>query len=136
MTEQHQGHGADEHGAIHHEESDANFAGIIGFGAGLVAVCAVVAVVVYGVFRYLEKQNARQGPVEYPLAITEGNRQPPEPRLQTNPREDLHDMRVKEDEVLHSYGWVDRNGGIVRIPIDDAITLTLERGLPSRQVKP
>jgi hypothetical protein len=35
--------------------------------------------------------------------------------------------------VLDNYGWVDKNAGIVRIPIDEAIRLTLQRGLPTRQ---
>ena len=55
---------------------------------------------------------------------------PPEPRLQTNPREDLRELRDAEQDTLTTYGWVDRNAGIVRIPIDEAITLTLQRGLP------
>ena len=38
---------------------------------------------------------------------------PPEPRLQTNPKQDLRDLRAAEDKVLNSYGWVDRNRGIV-----------------------
>ena len=46
---------------------------------------------------------------------------------------DLADLREKEDETLNSYGWVDRNAGVVRIPIDEAIKLTLQRGLPARQ---
>ena len=71
------------------------------------------------------------GPL-YPLAAEQGVRVPPEPRLQINPRQDLKDLRAAEDEILHGYGWVDRNAGIVRIPIDDAMRLTLERGLPSR----
>ena len=57
---------------------------------------------------------------------------PPEPRLQTNPREDLRELRAKEDELLGSYGWVDKNAGVVRIPIEDAMKLTVERGLPAR----
>ena len=127
-------HGADEHAELHHEESDVNFGGIVGFGAGLVAVCAAVAIVVFVYFRFLEARQTHTGPVEYPLAVSEENRVPPEPRLQTNPREDLRDLRAKEDDVLRSYGWVDKNAGVVRIPIDDAIRLTLQRGLPSRQV--
>jgi hypothetical protein len=71
--------------------------------------------------------------VDYPLAVGEGNRLPPEPRLQTNPREDLRDLRAKEDAILESYGWVDRNAGVVRIPIDEAMKLTVQRGLPSRR---
>ena len=39
--------------------------------------------------------------------------------------EDLRDLRAREDEMLDSYGWVDRNAGIVRIPIDEAMRLTL-----------
>ena len=74
-------------------------------------------------------------PVEYPLAVSQGTRLPPEPRLQTNPREDLRDFRAKEDELLGSYGWVDQRGGIVRIPIGDAMKLTVQRGLPARTVK-
>ena len=38
-----------------------------------------------------------------------------------------------EDELLTVYGWVDKNAGIVRIPIDEAMKLTLQRGLPARQ---
>jgi hypothetical protein len=70
--------------------------------------------------------------LEFPLAATEQNRVPPEPRLQTSPREDLQNFREQEDTVLKSYGWVDRNAGIVRIPIEEAMKLTVQRGLPTR----
>jgi hypothetical protein len=136
MADEHHPHGAGEQGALKHEESDVNFGGIVAFAVGLVIVGAVVAVVALGVFRYFSRQDS-QGPVEYPLALSEENRLPPEPRLQTNPRQDMRDLRAQEESVLHSYGWVDRNAGVVRIPIDDAIRLTLERGLPARPaVKP
>jgi hypothetical protein len=70
---------------------------------------------------------------QYPLALAQEKRVPPEPRLQTDPRQDLADLRAKEDETLNSYGWVDRNAGVVHIPIDEAIKLTLARGLPARE---
>ena len=41
-------------------------------------------------------------------------------------------VTAAEDATLKSYQWVDRNAGVVRIPIDEAIKLTLQRGLPSR----
>jgi len=63
-----------------------------------------------------------------PLAET---RQPlPEPRLQVVPAQDLQQMRAAEDAVLSSYDWVDEAAGFVRVPIDRAIELLLERGLP------
>jgi hypothetical protein len=87
---------------------------------------------VWLLFMYFNAREAAQPPVEYPLAIEQEKRLPPEPRLQTNPRQDLADLRVREDEALAGYSWVDRNAGIVRIPIDEAIKKTLARGLPAR----
>ena len=120
---------------VHHEESDVNIRGILGFGAGLIVVAVVVHLLIYVLFGYFNSRERVQGPAEYPLAAAQGNRQPPEPRLQTDPRQDLADMRAKEQDQLTSYGWVDKNAGVVRIPIDAAMKLTLERGLPSRQEK-
>jgi hypothetical protein len=129
---------ADAHAVDHHEASDVDVNAVFKFGVGLVVIVVVVASIVFGLFKVFDRRETRGEVVEYPLAVGQGDRLPPEPRLQTNPREDLHDLRVKEDELLKSYGWVDKNAGIVRIPIDDAIKLTLERGLPARQqaVKP
>ena len=53
-----------------------------------------------------------------------------EPALQIRPRDDLQEMRAREEERLHSYGWVDKKTGVVHIPIERAIELTIERGLP------
>ena len=38
----------------------------------------------------------------------------------------------REDAVLNGYGWVNKEAGVVRIPIAEAMRLTVERGLPSR----
>lgn len=62
--------------------------------------------------------------------------EPPSPRLQTNSAGELGEMRAQEDAELHSYGWVDRSHGVIRIPIEKAMQLTLERGLPVRQSTP
>jgi hypothetical protein len=79
---------------------------------------------------------------------------PPEPRLQLapdseeqidmseppnlktqNPLEEMKELRKNWDDQLKSYGWVDEQGGVVRIPIDDAKKLLLQRGLPTRPAK-
>jgi hypothetical protein len=117
---------------VHHEESDANVTAVFAFGAGLTVVAAVVCLLVFVLFRYFEVREAARVAPAYPLAISRETALPPEPRLQINPREDLADLRAKEDALLTTYGWVDKNTGVVRIPIDDAIKLTLERGLPAR----
>jgi hypothetical protein len=136
MAEVHQPHAqhpAGENPAVTHEETDVNIRAILGFAVALIAVAIVVHVLVWVLFRFFEARAARQTTVEYPLAIQQENRLPPEPRLQTNPREDLRELRESEEQVLTTYGWVDRNAGVVRIPIEQAMKLAIERGLPTRQ---
>lgn len=58
---------------------------------------------------------------------------PPEPRLQVTPAVDLQKFHAEEDAVLQNYEWIDAKSGIVRIPIERAMELTAERGLPARQ---
>jgi len=137
MAELHQPHAsrpahAAEHTEVHHEESDVNIRGVLMFGGALIVVAIIIHLVVGALFKYFDIREARQAAPEYPLAAAEENRLPPEPRLQTNPRQDLADLRAREDQALAGYSWVDRNAGIVRIPIDEAIKKTLERGLPAR----
>jgi hypothetical protein len=137
MSELHQPHTTHPANATanperHHEHSDVNITAILAFGAGLFVAIVIVSFVVGGFFKYLDARERRQPTPEFPLAATQENRLPPEPRLQTNPRQDLADQRAREDEALAGYSWVDRNAGIVRIPIDEAIKKTLERGLPAR----
>jgi hypothetical protein len=137
MAELHQPHAGGDDATInpdvHHEESDVNIRAIFGFAAALVVAAVVIHLLVYVLFRYFEARESRRVTLQYPLAVTQENRMPPEPRLQVNPRQDLADLRAKEDETLSTYGWVDKNAGTVRIPIDEAMRMTVERGLPSRQ---
>jgi hypothetical protein len=140
MAELHQPHthtaDATHNPEVHHEESDVNIRGIFAFAIALTVVTIVIYLVVGVLFKYLDARERRQPTPEYPLAATEENRLPPEPRLQTNPRQDLADLRAREDQALTGYSWVDRNAGIVRIPIEDAIRKTLEKGLPARSEQP
>jgi hypothetical protein len=117
--------------AVAHEESDVNVRAILGIGAGLFAVCAVVCVVAALLFTYFTGAAARV-PRMFPLAAERQTQLPPEPRLQTSPREDMEKLRAGESAVLESYGWVDRKAGIARIPIEKAMKLTVQHGLPTR----
>ena len=119
-----------------HEHSDVNIRAILSFGAALLVVAGVVHLLIYVLFGYFSGREGVKTPPEYPLAAQQRNRLPPEPRLQTDPRQDLADLRAKDEALLGSYGWVDQNAGIVRIPIDTAMRLTLERGLPARTEQP
>ena len=87
---------------------------------------------VWLLFTYFQRREAQSGVRDFPLAVEQQNRMPPEPRLQTNPREDLRVMREREEAILNSYG-LDRDTGAVRIPIQEAMKLTVQRGLPARR---
>ena len=50
--------------------------------------------------------------------------------LQTDPKGDYASYRERQTAILDGYGWVDRNAAVVRIPIDQAMRIVVERGLP------
>jgi hypothetical protein len=117
---------------VDHEDSDINVRAILGVGAGVIVAGIVIAAVVWSLYAFLANREATGTMSEFPLAASQQQRLPPEPRLQTDPREDLRVLKQAEEEALKSYGWIDKNGGVVRIPIDQAMKLTVERGLPVR----
>jgi hypothetical protein len=49
--------------------------------------------------------------------------------LQTAPKSDVERLRAREDRRLNSFGWVDRDKQIARIPIEDAMKLLAKRGM-------
>ena len=70
------------------------------------------------------------------LVAPEQRLPPSEPHLQVDPPGELQTMRAEERARLNGYGWVDESRGIVHIPIDRAMKLLVERGLPVRQAPP
>ena len=80
----------------------------------------------------------RQAPVGrvYPDMHAIGLTNGPQPRLLVNEPANLADLRTHEHEMLTTYGWMDKSAGIVRLPIERAKELILERGLPVRGTEP
>src|SRR5436190_7855681 len=87
--------------------------------------------VTYGLFFVFNTIETKEDPPVSPLAAPAGQT-PPEPRLQTTPWADLKQLRAQETQSLHSYGWVDQQAGVARVPIDKAKALLLQKGLPVR----
>lgn len=118
---------------VHHEESDINVRAIISFVVVLTAVTVAIQVLVYGLFllfnKVEDKTQADVSPLTPPPAQVSDF---PSPSLQTTPWTDLIKLRADEYAYLHSYGWVDQNAGIARIPIDRAKEMLLQKGLPVR----
>lgn len=111
-----------------HEVRDVQPRSAVIFFVSLGVLIILALVGMWALFDYLEAQEAKVQPppvtIERPL--------PPEPRLQVTPETDLERLRAREEAILHSYGWVNKEAGVVRIPIDRAIDLILQRGLPAR----
>ena len=116
-----------------HETSDVNLGGVFVFALGLLVSGVIIFALIWMLFGFFAGQEAQRAVRQYPLAAGRQDRLPPGPRLQVNPREDLRELRAADDAVLNSYGWLDKANGIVRIPIDQAMKLTVQRGLPARE---
>ena len=110
-----------------YEHTDADVGPMIKFAMWLLISAVIVHVGLAGMYSLLVRESSeRVDTHRYPLAVN--GRLPAEPRLQQFPRNELYEFRMKEEQQLHSYGWVDKNAGTVHIPIEDAMRLMLERG--------
>ena len=114
-----------------HESADYNLRAVIGFCIGLVVFVGISGLLMVILMKTL--------PAFYPVGALSPfaglQHFPPEPRLQVSPHEDLVRFEQQEDHILNSYAWIDRSTGRVRIPIDRAIDIIAERGLPARNEK-
>ena len=114
---------------------DENVRAILRFGLWMVVSAVVIYAALFGMFQYFDRQAAVADPAQNPLLV--GEKPPatpvsrfPQPRLQANAAADLVKIQATEQEKLATYGWVDRNAGVVRMPIDQAMRLVAQRGVP------
>ena len=119
-------------GGSAHEHTDADVRMIVQFAVWLTASAVVVHILMWFTFALFVDLRERKGPAEFPLASEQGRRLPSGPRLQAKPANEIYDFHRQETAVLDGYSWVDKGAGTVRIPISEAMRLTLERGLPAR----
>lgn len=115
---------------IQYEKTDAGVRPLYWFLVWITVLTVVTAVLSWYGFVKLKDWNGRSGEAAA-MADTSSNRQPPEPRLQTREPLDYDAYKSVETEKLTSYGIVDRDTGVFHIPIDEAMRLVVERGLPS-----
>lgn len=140
-----------EHG---HEETDVNVKAILGFGVFLAISGIVLIGVLYGFYLLLdwnyERTQAAANPMIQPKngpapphnvlaggpesaeqAMTRLQQTFPEPRLQPNEYDDYAVYRKRQDDQLNAYTWINQADGSVRIPINRAMELIAQRGLPA-----
>ena len=134
-----------------YESSDVQVTGIVVFVVALSIFTVVVAVLCYGIGKAINSHMAHEDgpksrwarPVDVtPLGtmaanpalqnkLAESVNQMPAPRLQNDDGlADVAEMHAREDVLLNHYTWADKATGKVRIPIDLAVRLIAQRGLP------
>jgi hypothetical protein len=125
------GHAYNQHGVETGEfDREINVKGIVWSSAILVLVALVVHFLIWGLLRGFDKLDDRR---DVPLTPIEAAAPQPEdfplPRLQTLPEQDLRLMREQEDRLIGRAGWVDRQQGTLRVPLDVAIDVIAARGV-------
>jgi hypothetical protein len=131
-----------EHEEVAYEREDLSPRGIFAFLVGLALVAVLIHFAVKGMYGYLDSYQKQHQPPLNPLVNqTENDSRKvsnadigrfPQPRLENNERLEINDFRLQEEQNLNSYGWIDQKAGIARIPIERAMQLLAQRGLPTR----
>jgi hypothetical protein len=111
-----------------HEHTDIEPSIATRFAVWLTVAMLISVAIVYGTFWLFEGRELAVGQTtqQFPLAAGQ-TREPPGPRLQTQPFKDIYLLRQAENEKLSSYGWVDQGAGVVRVPVEEAIRIMSER---------
>ena len=145
-------HGPDEIDAsLGYEQQDIRVTGIVVFLTALGIFVVVSGVLCYGIGKII---NAHMNKVDGPTSkwaktvdvrdlgnlpnspalqnrMAQLTQQFPTPRLQTDDgNQEIADLHAREDLLLNNYSWADRSQDKIRIPIDKAIELLAQRGLP------
>jgi hypothetical protein len=115
--------------AAGHEVSDVNIRGLMVFLIGLVVSLVLVGVSVAWMLELLAEKAERNDPK--PPALAElRDKQPPGPRLQHSPAEEMEELRRAQEARLSQMKWVDKQVNFVQIPIERAMRQIAEKGFP------
>ena len=148
-------HPGKSNGHTDFERRDIGAGGVLYFMAGLAVSAVIIHFVIAGLFRYLEHHSEAQQHALSPLVTSptrdtrtlppefktdrEGTdyekylqKNFPEPQLEIDERTELNKVRLSEEDRLSTYDYIDKDAGTVRIPIDRAMDLLVQRGLPTR----
>jgi hypothetical protein len=109
-----------------HETDEIDVRPIFRIAVIFIVMGALIFLGVWWMFIYnrtqLERRDVRQTLIDAPPQL------PPEPRLEVSPEQDWQAYRQSQEKILNTYGWVSREQGRVRIPIDRAMELVAQRG--------
>jgi len=130
-----------QHGREEFERQDLTARGVFAFLISLAVGVVLVCFVVWGLYDFMDARQRSHQPQQSPLVkqseadsrivSPDEIKKFSQPRLERSERVEINDFRLKEEQTLNSYGWVDEQSGTVRIPIERAMQLVSQRGLPT-----
>jgi hypothetical protein len=128
-----------------YEHEDLSPQGVFYFMGGVAVLGVVIYFILIGMYRFLDNYDRTHQPAANPMAATtrvdpqtmnykqildQAQQTFPKPVLEHSEQTQYMEELKKQNEVLGSYDWIDQKNGVVRIPIDRAMDLVVQRGLP------
>jgi hypothetical protein len=127
------------HHGVRFDPRDLGGRAILAFLIVLILSTAVLCAIVWGYYDYHLKHLANEPLItgtqmiaDTPATQPDPTKRFPQPVLQPDDVADLNKMRTNEELILNSYGWVDQKNGVAHIPIDQAMKVVAQQGLPTR----
>ncbi|MBZ5539174.1 MAG: hypothetical protein LAN61_01515 [Acidobacteriia bacterium] len=139
------GHGAGQepsHDDVAFEPRDVKVSIVMKFLLYMGIAIGVVYLICLGVYRTMTEQRAVSDTPPPAVRMGQPAPMPPEPRLQgvpgheTDAQQDLRDERAADNRELAETRWVDEKAGIAQIPVEDAMKIIAEKGLPGVAAAP
>ena len=126
------------------EREDLGTRGVFAFMIGLAVFGVVIYFIIIGMYSFLDNYERSQMATASPLVTSKGAmsrvvtqsdmdktfKDNGAPMLETNERGQFRDFLMNQENQLNSYGWVDEKDGVAHIPINRAMELIVQRGLP------
>jgi len=120
-----------------YERSDASASATLRAGFYVLGMMFLTALLVVPMYRLLARRETAAQPA--PMQVVKSETSEPAatfPRLVESEPRVLREFHEQEDALLGSYGWVEKDKGVVRIPIDEAMRIVAEGGLPKFPAAP
>lgn len=120
------------HGDVAYESRDLSHEAIFSFFLALGVVIFIVLFAMWGIFKQLGSSEFVDHQTTNPIMtsseqLKEIGGDPansfPMPQLQPDPVADLNKFRIREEQWMNTYGWMDKAHGTIHIPIETAIDM-------------
>ncbi|HEY7333821.1 MAG TPA: hypothetical protein VH639_02980 [Bryobacteraceae bacterium] len=117
---------------VRFEERDINARSVILTGVGVIVGTIVVVFIASGVRMWLVSARQSEG-AQTQAAAAVPRQLPPAPRFQPSPPAEFNAYRAEQMAQLNNYNWIDRDKGVVAIPVQRAMDLLVQRGIPPQR---